>query len=78
MKVSYKKLWKLLIDNDMNKTDLRHVTGLSTSTIAKMTRGYDVTTAVLMRICEPLKCNVGDIVDFIPEDTDEAQSERVD
>ena len=39
MKVSYKKLWKLLIDKDMNKTDLRHVTGLSTSTIAKMTVG---------------------------------------
>ena len=78
MKVSYKKLWKLLIDKDMNKTDLRHVTGLSTSTIAKMTRGDDITTAVLTRICEALKCNVGDIVDFIPEDTDEARSERVD
>ena len=68
----------MLIDKDMNKTDLRHVTGLSASTIAKMTRGDDITTAVLTRICEALKCNVGDIVDFIPEDIDEALSERVD
>ena len=62
----------------MNKTDLRHVTGLSTSTIAKMTRGDDIRTAVLTRNCEALKCNVGDIVDFIPEDIDEARSECVD
>ena len=62
----------------MNKTDLRHVIGLSTSTIAKMTRGDDITTAVLTRNCEALKCNVGDLVDFIPEDTDEARSDRVD
>ena len=62
----------------MNKTDLRHVIGLSTSTIAKMTRGDDITTAVLTRICEALKCNVGDIVDFIPEAIDEARPERVD
>ena len=67
----------MLIDKDMNKTDLRHVTGLSTSTIAKMTRGDDITTAVLTRICEALKCNVGDIVGFIPEDIDEALSECV-
>ena len=62
----------------MNKTDLRHVIGLSTSTIAKMTRGDDITTAVLTRNCEALKCNVGALVDFIPEDIDEARSERVD
>ena len=78
MKVSYKKLWKLLIDKDMNKTDLRHVIGLSTSTIAKMTRGDDITTAVLTRICESLKWNVGGIDDFILEDIDEARPERVD
>ena len=68
----------MLIDKDMNKTDLRHVTGLSTSTIVKLTRGDDSTTAVLTRNCEALKCNVGDLVDFIPEDIDEARSERVD
>lgn len=74
MKVSYKKLWKLLIDKDMNKTDLRHVTGLSTSTIAKMTRGDDITTAVLTRICEALKCNIGDVADFIPDEISQVDS----
>ena len=70
MKVSYKKLWHLLIDKDMNKTDLRRATGVSSATIAKLTNGEDVTTSILTRICKVLKCNVGDIVDFIPEDDD--------
>ena len=63
MRVSYKKLWKLLIDKDMNKTDLCKETGISNSTVAKMTRGDDVLVSVLTRICEVLDCNVGDIVD---------------
>ena len=70
MKVSYKKLWHLLIDKDMNKTDLRRATGVSSATIAKLTNGEDVTTSILTRICKVLKCNVGDIVDFIPEEDD--------
>ena len=70
MKVSYKKLWHLLIDKDMNKTDLRRATGVSSATIAKLTNGEDVTTSILTRICKVLKCNIGDIVDFIPEDDD--------
>jgi len=50
MSVSYKKLWKLLIDKDMNKADLRRATGLSSFTIAKMTNGKDVSTSILKRI----------------------------
>jgi len=64
MKVSYKKLWKLLIDKDMNKTDLRNATGISTFTVAKMTRGEDVSIAVLKRICQVLKCDISDVVEF--------------
>ena len=63
MRVSYKKLWKLLIDKDMNKTDLCKETGLSNSTVAKMTRGEDVLVSVLTRICKALDCKIGDIVD---------------
>lgn len=63
MKVSYKKLWKLLIDKDMNKTDLRIATGISASTIAKMTKGEDVTVSTLTRICVVLQCDIGDIVE---------------
>ena len=63
MSVSYKKLWKLLIDKDMNKTDLRNATGISSFTIARMTRGEDVSTAILKRICVAMKCDIGDIVE---------------
>lgn len=69
MKVSYKKLWKLLIDKEMNKTDLRNATGVSSATIAKMTNGEEVTMSVLTKICEVLNCNIGDVVDFVPEVT---------
>ena len=65
MAISYKKLWKLLIDKDMNKTDLRHATGISSFTIAKMTRGDDVSMSVLKRICTVMNCNIGDIVDIV-------------
>ena len=64
MSVSYKKLWKLLIDKDMNKTDLCRETGIANSTLAKMTRGDDVLVSVLTRICDVLDCNIGDIVDI--------------
>ena len=69
MMVSYKKLWKLLIDKEMNKTDLRNATGVSSATIAKMTNNGEVTMSVLTKICEVLNCNIGDVVDFVPEVT---------
>ena len=64
MSVSYKKLWKLLIDKDMNKADLRRATGLSSFTIAKLTNGKDVSTSILKRICEVMKCDVGDVLEI--------------
>lgn len=64
MNVSYKKLWKLLIDKDMNKTDLRKMTGISSFTIARMTRGEDVSTSILKRICLALDCNLADVAEF--------------
>ena len=64
MSVSYKKLWKLLIDKDMNKADLRRATGLSSFTIAKLTNGKDVSTSILKRICAVMKCDVGDILEI--------------
>lgn len=56
MIVSYKKLWKLLIDKDMTKTQLRIASGVSSSTMAKMTRGEDIQISVLVRLCQTLKC----------------------
>lgn len=68
MAVSYKKLWKLLIDMDMKKKDLREVANISPSLIAKMGRNENVTTEVLSRICAALKCDIGDIMEMIPEE----------
>ena len=69
MVVSYKKLWKLLIDKEMNKTELRLATGASAATIARLTRNEVVSMDILMRICDTLNCNVGDIMDMIHEDS---------
>lgn len=68
MTVSYKKLWKLLIDKDMKKEDLRQATKISSSTIAKLSKGETVSTEVLMKICTSLQCDVSDIMEFIPDD----------
>lgn len=65
MNISYKKLWKLLIDKDMKKVDLQHAACISSATITKMSKGETVSTDVLMRICKVLHCDIGDIVEFI-------------
>ncbi|MDR3185895.1 MAG: helix-turn-helix domain-containing protein [Christensenellaceae bacterium] len=64
--VSYKKLWKLLIDKDMKKQDLMAVTGISTATVRKLNKGKNINTDILVRICSALKCNVSDIMDILP------------
>lgn len=63
MSVSYKKLWKLLIDREHKKKDLTKLAGISSATIAKMGRNENVNVEVLDKICQALKCNIGDIVD---------------
>ncbi len=66
LKMSYKKLWKLLIDKDMKKSDLRKAAGISSSSLAKLGKDENVTTDVLLRICETLECGLDDIVETIP------------
>lgn len=66
LKTSYKKLWKLLIDKDMKKTDLRKLAGISSSSLAKLSKDENVTTDVLLRICEALGVNLNDIVETVP------------
>ena len=70
MAISYKKLWKLLIDKNMYKKDLRQAAGLSTNVIAKMGKGEDVSTEALRKICHVLNCNLIDIIEFIDDDSD--------
>lgn len=67
MKMSYNKLWKLLIDKKMKKSDLRKNAKISSSTLAKLTNDENVTTDVLMRICNELECDVSDIMEFVPD-----------
>lgn len=64
--MNYNKLWKLLIDKNMLKKDLREKAGLSTNVIAKMGKGGDVSTQVLRKICEVLDCQIEDIVELDP------------
>lgn len=66
MSVSYKKLWKLLIDKDMMKKDLREKAGLTTNVIAKMGKDENVSTEVLCKICKALNCGLEDIIEIIP------------
>ncbi len=70
MAVSYKKLWKLLIDKDMKKKDLRDAAGISTSSMAKLGKNENVTTDVLVKICKALKCDISDIMEIEPDDKD--------
>ncbi len=67
MVVSYKKLWKLLIDKDMTAVDLRLATGIAPNTMTKLRRDEEVSMAVLAKICKVLDANIGDIMDLIPE-----------
>ena len=67
MAVSYKKLWKLLIDKDMMKTELAQKANVSNYTLAKMNKGENVTTDVLVRICKALECNLDDIMELVDE-----------
>ena len=68
MSLSYNGLWKLLIDKNMNKVDLMRDVGISSGTVAKMTRGETVSMSILVKICDKLDCDFGDIVHFSKDD----------
>ena len=65
--ISYNKLWKLLIDHNMNKTQLRKAAGLSTNVIARLSKNDSVSMDTLSKICKALRCNVGDIFEITEE-----------
>ena len=70
MPVSYNKLWKLLIDKNMKRTDLRTCAKISTGTLAKLGKNESVSTDVLVRICRALDCDIGDIMEVMPDSTE--------
>jgi len=70
MDVSYKKLWKILIDKDMTKTQLRKDSGISTGALAKLGKNENVNTEVLVKICNTLRCDISDIIELKEEKND--------
>ena len=64
MAISYKKLWKLLIDRDMKKKDLRLATGITTTALAKLGKNENVNIEILVKICKVLECDISDIMEI--------------
>lgn len=67
MKISYNKLWKLLIDKDMKRRDLQEIAGISSASIAKLGKSENITTDVLLKICVALDCSLEDIMETIKD-----------
>ena len=67
MRISYNKLWKMLIDKNMNKQDLKEQSGVSAASIAKLGKGENITTDVLLKICETMNCRIEDILETIDD-----------
>ena len=65
--ISYKKLWKLLIDRNMNKSDLRKLVGMSSGSLAKLGKNEPVSMEIILRICQKLNCDVSDIMEVVDE-----------
>lgn len=75
MRISYKPLWKLLIDKEMKKKDLCEVAGISPASVTKMGKGGHVTTETLEKICQALECSVTDIVELVPDKAEHKEAE---
>ena len=75
MRISYKPLWKLLIDREMKKKDLCQVAGISPASVTKMGKGGHVTTETLEKICLALDCSVNDIVELVPDRSEQKEAE---
>lgn len=77
MYFNYNNLWKLLIDKKMNKQDLRKMTGISSASIAKLGKGENVNTEILLRICKVLECDISDIMEFVPDKDNQGEGTAI-
>ena len=68
MTISYNKLWKLLVDKKMSKADLRKAAGIAPNTMTRLRRDEEVTLTVLNKICATLNVDIGDIMEFLPDE----------
>ena len=69
MAISYNKLWKLLVDKKMSKADLRKAAGIAPNTMTRLRRDEEVTLTVLNKICKTLDADIGDIMEFLPDES---------
>lgn len=69
MRISYRPLWVMLAQRNMTKKDLREISGISTTTLAKLGKGENLTTDVLLKICVALDCNINEIIETVPDGT---------
>ena len=76
MAISYNKLWKLLIDKKISKAELRKAIGISPNTMTKLNRDEEVTLSVLCKICDALNSDFGDIIEYIPTNSEEDSNEK--
>jgi len=68
VKISYNKLWHLMLDKKMNKQDLKRATGISTASIAKLGKGDNITTDILVKICVALECDITEIMELVEDE----------
>ena len=68
MRISYNKLWKMLIDKEMKKSDLKEQAGISSASLAKLGKGENITTDVLLKICESMHCHLEDIMETVDDE----------
>ena len=76
MRISYRPLWIKLAEREMTKKQLREISGISTASLAKLGKGENLTTDVLLKICEALNCNINEIIETVPESEDEDLQDR--
>jgi len=70
MRISYRPLWIILAQREMSKKDLRELSGISTASLAKLGKGENITTDVLLKICQALNCNINQIIETVPDEVE--------
>lgn len=70
MRISYRPLWVILAQREMSKKDLRELSGISTASLAKLGKGENITTDVLLKICQALNCNINQIIETVSDEVE--------
>lgn len=76
MRISYRPLWVLLAQREMSKKELREISGISTASLAKLGKGENLTTDVLLKICEALNCNINEIIETVPVSNEDERENK--